>query len=51
MDSAKPKYETDLQKACVDGDSTYEERKAARTLEIGALQDAQKILEEAFDEK
>jgi hypothetical protein len=48
---ATTKYETDLQKACVDGDSTYEERKAARTQEIGALQDAQKILEDAFKEK
>jgi hypothetical protein len=45
------KYLFDLQKACVDGDSTYEDRKAARTLEIGALQDAQKILEDAFEEK
>merc|ERR1719281_1576497 len=49
--AATNKYETDLQKACVEGDSTYEERKSARTLEIGALQDAQKILEEAFEEK
>merc|ERR550537_1209736 len=49
--AATNKYETDLQKACVDGDSTYEERRDARTVEIGALQDAQKILEEAFDEK
>jgi uncharacterized protein YoxC len=49
--AATTKYETDLQKACVDGDSTYEERKAARTQEIDALQDAQKILESAFDEQ
>ena len=48
--AATTKYETDLQKACVDGDSTYEERKAARTTEIEALQDAQKILESAFEE-
>merc|ERR1719281_83598 len=48
--AATNKYETDLQKACVDGDSTYEERKAARTTEIEALQDAQKILESAFEE-
>jgi chromosome segregation ATPase len=48
---ATNKYETDLQKACVDGDSTYEERKAARTQEIDALGDAQKILESAFEEQ
>jgi chromosome segregation ATPase len=47
---ATNQYETDLQKACVDGDSTYEERKGARTEEIEALGDAQKILESAFEE-
>ena len=40
----------DLQHACVDGDSTYEDRKAARTKEIEALKEAQDILEKAFDE-
>jgi len=43
-------YEADLQHACVDGDSTYEDRKAARTKEIEALKEAQDILEKAFDE-
>merc|ERR1719163_2515448 len=42
--------EKDLQHACVDGDSTYEDRKAARTREIEALKEAQDILEKAFDE-
>merc|ERR1719238_2440441 len=37
-------YEADLQHACVDGDSTYEDRKAARTKEIEALKEAQDIL-------
>merc|ERR1719401_1300947 len=31
-------YISDLQKACVDGDSTYEERKASRAMEVQALQ-------------
>jgi hypothetical protein len=43
-------YESDLQHACVDGDSTYEDRKAARTREIEALKEAQDILAKAFDE-
>merc|ERR1719409_798072 len=43
-------YEADLQHACVDGDSTYEDRKAARTKEIEALKEAQDIPEKAFDE-
>jgi hypothetical protein len=43
-------YEKDLQKACVDGDSTYEDRKAARAAEVQALKDAQGILDKAFDE-
>jgi len=34
----------------VDGDSTYEDRKAARTKEIDALHKAQDILAEAFKE-
>jgi len=43
-------YLNDLQPACVDGDSTYEDRKAARTKEIDALHKAQDILAEAFKE-
>jgi len=44
-------YLKDLQPACVSGDSSYTDRKAARTQEIGALQKAQIILEDAFKEK
>jgi hypothetical protein len=47
---ATNQYWKDLQHACVDGDSTYEDRKAARTQEIQALRDAQGILEKAFEE-
>jgi hypothetical protein len=47
---ATEQYWADLQKACVDGDSTYAERKAARTQETEALRSAQKILEDAFKE-
>jgi hypothetical protein len=47
---ATVQYMADLQHACVDGDSTYEDRKAARTKEIEALKEAQDILEKAFDE-
>jgi chromosome segregation ATPase len=47
---ATNQYWADLQHACVDGDSTYEDRKAARTQEIEALKEAQGILEKAFDE-
>jgi septal ring factor EnvC (AmiA/AmiB activator) len=42
------KYEENLQHACVDGDSTYAERKAARTQEISALREAEGILDNAF---
>jgi predicted nucleic acid-binding Zn-ribbon protein len=45
---ATVQYQKDLQPACVEGDSTYEDRKAARTDEIDALHNAQNILEEAF---
>ena len=38
-------YMKDLQPACVSGDSTYEDRKAARSKEIDALHQAQDILE------
>jgi hypothetical protein len=47
---ATNKYWGDLQHACVDGDSSYEDRKAARTQEIEALKEAQGILEQAFEE-
>jgi uncharacterized small protein (DUF1192 family) len=47
---ATVQYEKDLQHACVDGDSTYADRKAARTQEITALKEAQTILENAFKE-
>ena len=36
---------------CVNGDSSYDDRKAARAKEIEALQKAQVILQEAFKEK
>merc|ERR1719171_3426879 len=41
-------YLKDLRPACVEGDSTYEDRKAARTKEIEALREAQQILADAF---
>jgi peptidoglycan hydrolase CwlO-like protein len=41
-------YYHDLMPACIDGDSTYEDRKAARAAEIGALAKAQGILDTAF---
>jgi len=41
-------YQTDLQKACVVSDSTYEDRKAARAKEVTALREAEDILNEAF---
>merc|ERR1719201_372662 len=44
-------YLVDLKPACVDGDSSYDDRKAARTKEIDALKKAQVILQEAFKEK
>jgi len=44
-------YEKDLQPACVEGDSSYEDRKAARTKEIEALHESQKVLEEVFKNK
>lgn len=47
---ATEQYMKDLQPACVDGDSSYEDRKAARTKEIDALHKAQDILAEAFKE-
>ena len=49
---ATNQYLTDLEPACIGKaeDSTYEDRKAARTAEIEALKQAQDILETAFDE-
>merc|ERR1719498_1446343 len=47
---ATEQYEKDLQPACVEGDSSYEDRKAARTQEIEALRTAQNILADAFKE-
>jgi len=44
-------YIKDLQPACVDGDSSYGDRKKARTSEIDALKKAQGILENAFEDK
>jgi chromosome segregation ATPase len=44
------KYLEDLQPACVEGDSSYEDRKAARTQEIEALKSAEGILEDAFEQ-
>jgi hypothetical protein len=44
-------YLVDLKPACVDGDSSYEDRKASRTKEIEALKKAQVILLDAFKEK
>jgi len=43
-------YQKDLQPACVEGDSTYDERKQARTDEIDALKEAQVILADAFND-
>merc|ERR1719166_178977 len=44
-------YLKDLEPACVEGDSTYEDRKKARTKEIEALKKAESILQDAFKEK
>merc|ERR550514_1974833 len=41
-------YLKDLEPACVSGDSSYEDRKAARMDEVAALRKAQSILEDAF---
>eukprot|EP00929_Paragymnodinium_shiwhaense_P089810 TRINITY_DN4_c1_g2_i1.p2 TRINITY_DN4_c1_g2~~TRINITY_DN4_c1_g2_i1.p2 ORF type:complete len:729 (-),score=339.55 TRINITY_DN4_c1_g2_i1:123-2309(-) len=43
-------YYKDLGPACYEGDSTYEDRKAARDAEIGALKEAEGILGSAFEE-
>merc|ERR1719213_1421497 len=44
-------YLKDLQPACGEGDSSYEDRKKARADEITALRKAQPILEDAFRAK
>lgn len=44
-------YLEDLKPACVDGDSSYEDRKKARKKEIKALGEAQVTLQNAFAEK
>jgi len=43
-------YLADLQKACVEGSSTYDDRKAARQKEIDALHEAKDILKAAFEQ-
>jgi len=44
-------YLDDLKPACVSGDSSYDDRKAARETEVVALKKAQGILEDAFKAK
>jgi DNA repair exonuclease SbcCD ATPase subunit len=44
-------YLKDLEPACVEGDSSYEDRKKARDKEIEALRKAQDILQDAFKAK
>merc|ERR1719150_1218495 len=44
-------YLKDLEPACMDGDSSYEDRKKARNKEIEALRKAQDILQDAFKAK
>mmetsp|Transcript_93231 Transcript_93231/g.207377 ORF Transcript_93231/g.207377 Transcript_93231/m.207377 type:complete len:726 (-) Transcript_93231:46-2223(-) len=41
-------YLKDLRPACIEGDSTYEERRGARAGEMDALRQAQQILKDAF---
>lgn len=47
---AVEQYLKDLSPACIEGDSTYEDRKAARAAEVSALKEAQVMLEGAFKE-
>jgi len=42
-------YLADLQKACVEGGSTYDDRRAARQKEIDALHEAKDMLKAAFE--
>jgi len=46
---AVEQYLKDLSPACLEGDSTYEDRKSARVAEIEALKEAQVILADAND--
>merc|ERR1719498_299416 len=46
--NAVEQYLTDLEPACVSGDSSYADRKAARADEVAALKKALGILEDAF---
>jgi hypothetical protein len=47
--SAAKQYWKDLGPACMDGDSSYEERKGDRDMEISGLKEAQVILQDAFE--
>jgi len=47
---AVQQYSKDLQPACVEGDSSYADKKAARAKEIKALKEAQVMLQNAFKE-
>jgi len=48
---ATEQYLKDLQPACVEGSSTYDDRKAARAVEVQALTEAQSLLQKAFEDK
>eukprot|EP00429_Kryptoperidinium_foliaceum_P042473 CAMPEP_0176105864 /NCGR_PEP_ID=MMETSP0120_2-20121206/53125_1 /TAXON_ID=160619 /ORGANISM="Kryptoperidinium foliaceum, Strain CCMP 1326" /LENGTH=730 /DNA_ID=CAMNT_0017439983 /DNA_START=59 /DNA_END=2251 /DNA_ORIENTATION=- len=48
---ATVQYLADLQPACVEGSSTYAERRDARAKEIEALTQAQELLQNAFEDK
>jgi len=48
---AVEKYLKELEPACKDGDSTYEDRKKARADEIDSLKEARGILKDAFKEE
>mmetsp|Transcript_34735 Transcript_34735/g.99796 ORF Transcript_34735/g.99796 Transcript_34735/m.99796 type:complete len:716 (-) Transcript_34735:137-2284(-) len=48
---ATEQYLKDLQPACVEGSSTYDDRKAARAAEVQALTEAQSLLQKAFEDK
>mmetsp|Transcript_68392 Transcript_68392/g.200767 ORF Transcript_68392/g.200767 Transcript_68392/m.200767 type:complete len:102 (+) Transcript_68392:1-306(+) len=47
IDAVK-QYLKDLEPACVSGDSSYEDRKAARDMEIAGIKQAKGILKDAF---
>lgn len=46
---ATEQYLKDLEPACVEGTSTYNDRKAARSKEVEALKEAQTLLQDAFN--